>query len=152
MSNQGKTIRKTISPAALQALKQALTNIYWYKNDLRGFLSQSLSNSHLLAKLNWDDYKRNIVGTLLDVLAKKEHVYQKEILELMTSVCDITDFSHLRELEDGNNKSRVAENAVRALRQQLRGHRDIQRSKRRLKRVEDRILGGSKASRSYNFG
>ena len=126
MLNQGKTIRKTISPAALQALKQALTNIYWYKNDLRGFLSQSLSNSHLLAKLNWDDYKRNIVGTLLDVLAKKEHVYQKDILELMTSVCDITDFSYLRELEDGNNKSRVAENAVRALRQQLRGHRDIQ--------------------------
>ena len=26
---------KTIAPAALVALKEALTNVYWYKGDLR---------------------------------------------------------------------------------------------------------------------
>ena len=31
--------RKRLSPAALVALKEALSTIYWYKKDLRLFLS-----------------------------------------------------------------------------------------------------------------
>jgi hypothetical protein len=36
---------KQIPPAALNALKDALTYICWYKSDLRSFLSRSLQDS-----------------------------------------------------------------------------------------------------------
>jgi len=41
---------KAISPAALVALKEALTSLYWYKSDLRSFLSASVSNPALLSR------------------------------------------------------------------------------------------------------
>ena len=66
---------KKIAPAAIQALKEALTLVYWYKSELRSFLSQSLSDPKVLSRLNWDDYKRNIVATLVDHLSLNEEVY-----------------------------------------------------------------------------
>ena len=52
---------KRIAPAALSALKLALTHIYWYKNDLRSFLTNCLTDTTVLARLNWQAYKRDIV-------------------------------------------------------------------------------------------
>ena len=57
--------KKIIAPAAINALIEALANIYWYKKELRIFLTHTISNSSILAKLNWQDYKRNIISTLL---------------------------------------------------------------------------------------
>ena len=37
-------ISKKLAPVALQALREALTHIYWYKSDLRSFLTQCLSD------------------------------------------------------------------------------------------------------------
>lgn len=116
---------KTISPAAIQALKQALTLVYWFKSELRSFLSQCLSDPGVLSRLNWDDYKRNIVATLVDHLARNEEVYQRDLIRLMTEVCEVTDFSHLKRLEDGDKKAREAKEAVEALRAQLRGYQDL---------------------------
>jgi hypothetical protein len=59
-------MKKKIAPAAILALKEALASVYWYKSDLRSFLLHTLSDASLLARLNWDDYKRNIVSTLVD--------------------------------------------------------------------------------------
>jgi hypothetical protein len=117
---------KRISVAAIQALKEALSLVYWYKSELRSFLSQSLSDPAVLSRLNWDDYKRNIVATLVDHLAMNEDVYQRDIIRLMAEVCNVTDFSHLRKLEDGQMKATGASAAVDALRAQLKGHHDIQ--------------------------
>lgn len=118
---------KHISPAAVQALKEALTLVYWYKSNLRSFLSQCLSDPAVLSRLNWSDYKRNIVGTLVDHLAKHQDVYQRDVVRLMSAVCQVTDFSHLRKLEDGKSKATAAEAAVNALRAQLSGHQDLEK-------------------------
>ena len=119
-------MKQQISPAAIQALKEALTLVYWYKSDLRSFLSQCLSDSTLLSRLDWSGYKRNIVATLVGHLARHQDVYQLELIRLMSAVCQVTDFSHLRKLDDGINKARVAEVSVKALRAQLTGHQDIE--------------------------
>jgi hypothetical protein len=116
---------KKIAPAAIQTLKEALTNVYWYKSELRSFLSHCLSDPSILARLNWQDYKRNIVATLIDHLAKHEEVYQRDIIRLMDEVARIDDFSHLRRLEDGKEKEGKARDAVEALRKQLLGHKKI---------------------------
>ena len=117
---------KQISPAAIQALKEALTLVYWYKSNLRSFLSQCLSDPAVLSRLNWSDYKRNIVGTLVDHLAKHQDVYQQDLLRIMSAVCQVTDFSHLRKLEDGKSKATAAEAAVKALRAQVAGHQNLE--------------------------
>jgi len=57
---------KRLSPAAIVALRKALCSIYWYKADLRRFLTNCLANSVLLSSLNWDNYKRQIVSDLVD--------------------------------------------------------------------------------------
>ncbi len=98
--------KKSISVPAIQSLKEALTLIYWYKNELRSFLTQILSKPNLLSRLNWQDYKRNIVGTLIDFLAKNENLYRKDIIKLTTEVCRMRDFSHLRKLDDGLKKGK----------------------------------------------
>lgn len=92
---------KKIAAAALQALKEALTLVYWYKSELRSFLSQSLSDPAVLSRLNWEDYKRNIVATLVDHLAMNEEIYQRDLIRLMAEVCEVADFSHLKKLEGG---------------------------------------------------
>jgi hypothetical protein len=46
---------KVIAPAACIALKEALSTVYWYKSDLRSFLTSMIANPNLLAPLNWAD-------------------------------------------------------------------------------------------------
>jgi hypothetical protein len=107
---------KKIVPAALMALKQALTDVYWYKSDLRSFLTSILSKPELISQLNWDDYKRNIVTAVVDRLALHEDLFQADLLRLMTEVARVDDFAHLLSLEDGKAKAKKAESSVQALR------------------------------------
>ena len=118
-------MHKKIAPAAIQALKEALTHVYWYKKDLRSFLSNCVSDHKVLSRLNWKEYKRNIVATLIDHLSMNEATYQNDIIRLMSEVSNITDFTHLRNLEDGDTKAKKANDYVEALRAQLKGHQDI---------------------------
>jgi len=37
-------------------------------------------------RLNWDDYKRNIVAQLVDYMAKHSDQYQGELLKLVSEV------------------------------------------------------------------
>jgi hypothetical protein len=48
-----KPAGKRIAPAALHALKEALALVYWYKSDLRSFLTQVLADPTILSRLNW---------------------------------------------------------------------------------------------------
>ena len=137
-------MKQQISPAAILALKEALALVYWYKSDLRSFLSQCLSDPALLSHLDWSNYKRNVVATLVDHLAKHQNVYQLALIRLMTAVCEVTDFSHLRKLDDGINKARAAAAAVEALRAQLSGHQEIgeeaQEAEGRRRNAHERVM------------
>jgi hypothetical protein len=104
--------KKKIAAAAIQALKEALTHAYWYKSDLKSFLTHSITDSPILVKLTWDGYKRNIVASLVDFLARNEDVYQRQLLRLMTETANITDFSHLARLDDTKSKVHQAEMAI----------------------------------------
>ena len=117
--------KKRISAAAIQALKEALTYAYWYKSDLRSFLNHTITDSSILTRLNWDEYKRNIVRSLVDFLARNEDVFQRQLLRLMTETAKISDFSHLARLDDGDSKAQQAEAAIKALRNQIKGHLDL---------------------------
>src|SRR2546423_1368368 len=103
---------KKIAPGALVALREALTSLYWYKGDLRSFLTSTLTNPDLLSRLNWADYKRNIVKALIDFLERREDEYKADLLRLMTEVARVDDFSHLERLEGGKEKATAARVSV----------------------------------------
>jgi hypothetical protein len=63
---------KAISSAAINALEEALVNIYWYKNDLERFLRITLNNPQLLQRLDFNNYsKRDVVSYLINLMASK---------------------------------------------------------------------------------
>jgi hypothetical protein len=126
---------KRIAAAAVVALKEALTNLYWYKSDLRSFLTSTVSNPSLLGSLNWEDYKRNIVSTLVDFMVKRQEQYQGELVRLMSEVSRVDDFSHLERLEGGKEKAVGARASVLALRKLTEGHDSLLDEQ---KKVEER--------------
>ncbi len=117
--------KKTISPVAINALKDTLTNIYWYKSELRSFIMHTISDPTILSRLNWNNYKRNIVANLIDYLVRHQDTHQNDLLKLMSEVTKMTDFSHLIRLEDGSTKAKKAEDSVKALRGLVQGHFDL---------------------------
>jgi hypothetical protein len=94
-----------MNPAALRALKEALVLAFWYKKDLRGFLTSCLGRGELIDQLDWTDYKRSIVGQLVDSLAADQHRHFDELLTLATA--DITGPSHLKRVKDGERSTLI---------------------------------------------
>lgn len=126
---------KMIASSACVALNEALSTLYWYKSDLRSFLTTTISNPALLAPLNWEDYKRNIVMQLVDYMAKRQDNYQGELLRLMSEVSRVDDFSHLERLDGGKEKAQAARKAVAALRKHMAGHELLAEEQ---KKIEER--------------
>lgn len=134
-----------IAPAAIVALKQALTDLYWYKNDLRGFLSNTLRGSSALINVNWDDYKRNIVNAVVDSLCRRLDSGTDELLNLMYEVGRVDDFSHLERLEDGADKAKKARASVMALRKLTAGHETLLNERRAAEERRARALADAAA-------
>jgi len=116
-------MRKKVASGAIVALKEALTHLYWYKSDLRSFLTSCLRDSRIISTLDWGDYKRNIVGNLIDRMDKNQDLFQPDLLNLMSEVACIKDFSHLQRLEDGEIKAARAKDAVFTLREWVSDHK-----------------------------
>jgi Restriction endonuclease len=106
---------KVVAPNVLVALKDALSTINWYKQDLRSFLAHAVADASLFARVNWSDQKRNIVSLVVDYMARRQEDYLPALLKLIGDVTSVTDFSHLERLEGGAEKARQAREAVAAL-------------------------------------
>jgi len=123
-------MQKRVSAAAIHKLKDALSVIFWYKKDLRGFLQSCMSDKLLIAQADWSQYKRRIVDEIVGAMAAKQEVYFDDLLHVLSDVCDMRDFSHLERLEDGKEKAKDAKKAVAALRKVMQSHEDLEAEKR----------------------
>ncbi len=137
---------KRLSPAALVALKDALCSIYWYKSDLRSFIHSCVTDRHILAGLNWDNYKRQVVSDLVDQLCADQDRYLGDLTRLCTQVVDIKSFDHLKQLEGGNEKIKRAAAAVAQLRSFVEPHEDIAREDEALRERQRRASEKLKAN------
>lgn len=115
---------KQLSPAAVVALKEALCSIYWYKADLKSFLSSCVSNSSVVNSLNWDGYKRQIVADFMDLLLKDAEKHSGVLTKLCYEVTNITSFAYLEHVEDGKQKAAKAKEAVEHLKQLVEPHKE----------------------------
>jgi hypothetical protein len=125
LGKNDQVVTRCINPAALHALKEALVLAFWYKNDLRAFLTSALGRGEPIAHLDWMDYKRGIVAQLVDSLAADQHRHLDELLTLTLATTDITDPSHLKRVEDGERKYAEALVALKTLRELVEPYRQL---------------------------
>jgi hypothetical protein len=115
-------MNERLSPTALQALQDALTHIYWYKQDLKRFLVAAFDGTELANRVNWDNPKRQIVTDLLEILCTDQVRYLGELRILLKEVASFCDFSHLERLDDGKRKAAEARQAVKRLSELVQIH------------------------------
>ncbi len=116
---------KRVNAAIVAPLTEALSLAFWYKKDLRAFLSTALPDVGLVSHLDWTGYKRNIVAQLVDTLANNQSKYLEELLDLILATADITDPNHLKRLEDGQQKYQEAVAALATLQKQVGPYRQL---------------------------
>lgn len=137
---------KKLSPAAVVALKEALCSVYWYKPDLRSFLQECLSDPSILAKLNWNNYKRQIVSDLVDTLIRNHDKYLGDLTRLCGEVCRVDNYKHLEQLDGGAQKAERARVAVMQLRRLVSPHQQVQKEEEDIKERQKRAAEKLKAN------
>ncbi len=116
---------KRLSPAAVVALKEALSKVYWYKSDLRSFLFQSLKDPAILGGINWDTYKWQIASDVVDRLCGDD-AHLAALTRVCREVCEMRSFTHLERLDGGEEKAKRAREAVEHLRALVESHEIVQ--------------------------
>jgi hypothetical protein len=112
-------------PEVITALKDALKNIYWYKDDLRLFLLALDLPAGLVAKQGWHDdreYKVRIAGKVLNELVELGEDGLGPMRRLIRAVLEIPNFDHLQNLDDGPAKVQAGRRSVEKLRDLVVGH------------------------------
>jgi hypothetical protein len=108
---------KRIAPGAYQALREALSVVFWYRRAFRNFVSAALrDHPEVLAPLNFEEPKRQVADALVDRLANAEVRYRDVTLDLMVALAGMTRFPDLEGLEDAPERVAQATAAVEELR------------------------------------
>lgn len=127
---------KAISPAAINALKDALTHIYWTKDDLKRFIYNTITNKTIVGTIDWPNLRKyESVSALIDRMCSRQDIYGNDLLALFGEVINFNDLSHLKRWEDPDLKIQRAKDAIDALRKQAMGYFDIVEEK---KKTEER--------------
>lgn len=116
-----------ISPNAIEALKDALVAVFWFKRDLLAYLRAAVEDERLLDGIDWlsqDVYKRDSVGRFIDRIASQRPIHGEVLLSLMIDVADMDDFPRLAGLEDETLKVAAAREAVERLRRYIKPYEE----------------------------
>ena len=119
-------MNKRLSPAAVVALKEALGKLYWYKSDLRSFLSHCIRDTSILGTIDWNAYKVQIASDLIDRLVDTGDRGLPILTRLCQEVCEVTNFKHLERLEGGEEKAKRAKEACEQLRSLFQTHARVE--------------------------
>lgn len=112
---------KKISPDAISAVKEALSVIYWKKEDLQQFIKVTLDNPAIVSTINWSATKREIVKELLNRMTNRIDIYESDLMNLILAVTDFNDFGNLTYWDEDGTKTKKAKDAVNRLRALSKG-------------------------------
>lgn len=116
---------KNISPQAISCLKEALSVLFWKKDDLYSFLKIVIENKSIIPANSCSLTKREVVKELIERMINRQDIYQDDLLNLIISVSDQTDFSHLSYWDPDGLKTKIAKEAVAKLRVYSKGFSQI---------------------------
>lgn len=118
---------KRISPQAILFLKEALSVIFWKKEELHDFLKMSISSKSIIGAIDWTKTKRESVKELIEIMTNQPNLYESDLTDLILSVSNLENFDHLRFWDEDGSKTLKAKKAVSNLRSQTTGF--LQRTK-----------------------
>lgn len=135
--------KKKISPQAILALKEALAVIFWRKEDLQDFIKLSIGNTAIIGTVNWSGTKRESVKELIERMTNRQDIYKDDLIGLLLSVTDLTEFSQLEYWDTDGSLKKKAVKAVQNLRNHTKGYIQItkeqEESRKRKIEIEKRI-------------
>jgi len=113
---------KKISPTAILALKEALSVIFWKKNDLKDFVRLSIDNPAIVGTIDWTVTKRESINQLVERMSNRQDLFRSDLMNLLAIIMDFNDFSHLTIWDEDGTKTKKAKQAVLNLRNQTKGY------------------------------
>lgn len=114
-----------ISTQALIALKDALSNIYWRKKEIRQFIELTMENPYIVSTIDWQENpKYESVSQLIDRMAARPDLYKNDLLKLFQETSNFNDFSHLKYWDTKGDLTKRAKESVTKLRAQTKGYFD----------------------------
>lgn len=135
---------KKISPQAILSLKEALSVIYWKREDLQDFIKLTIVNNAIIGTINWDGTKREAVKELIERMTNRLDIYREDLMNLFLAVTDFDDFSHLKFWDEDGSKTKKAKEAVTKLRIHTNGYiqqtKEQEESQKRKIETEKRII------------
>ncbi len=135
--------RKKISAQAIMALKEALSVIFWKKDDLKDFLKLSLDKSTIINTINWDGTKRESVKELVERMTSRLDLYEVDLMNLLLAVTDLTEFPQLEFWDEDGSKRKKAKQTVESLRKHTIGYMQLtkeqEEAKKRKQKTEKKI-------------
>jgi restriction endonuclease Mrr len=143
------------SSVAIQALKEALTHIYWRKKDLRSFVYHAIDNKPIVAAIDWtNNTKRESVSVMVDRMTQRLDIYENDLLKLFDATMHFDDFSHLEYWDEAERKIQRAKKAVEAVRQHSSGYFSLKEEKQRAdeRRKAHEALIRERLSREQKIG
>jgi hypothetical protein len=141
---------KKFSPNAIQALKEALTHIYWKKQDLRSFVYHTIENKVFISTIDWDNNKKaESAGILVDRMVERPDLFEKDLFTLFDVTMHFDDFSHLKQWDDAETKIKRARDAVAALRNHARGYFQLKEEKEKIEARRNVFASMQKEKESF---
>lgn len=145
---------KKISPQAIMALKEALSIIFWKKDELREFIKLTINNNVIVSTINWNLTKRESVKELLERMTSRQDIFKEDIINLILAVSDFTEFPHLEFWDPDGTLRKKAKNAVEKLRVQTKGFIQISKEQEELRKrkieLEKKIAKGRSLEEELN--
>ncbi len=146
---------KKISPQAILALKEALSVIFWKKDELREFIKLTLNNNAIVSTINWNVTKRESVKELIERMTNRQDIFKEDLINLILAVIDFTEFPHLEFWDPDGSLRRKAKNSVENLRAQTKGYIQItkeqEESRKRKLEIEKKIAKNKSLEEELNL-
>ncbi len=111
------------SAELLLALKDALSSIYWTKQDLRFFIQNTISHQEVVGYIDWSQTKYESCSQLIDYMSKRQKTYLNDIYFLINKIVQMKDFSHLKRWDNGEALVVRARESVSRLERISKQHR-----------------------------
>ena len=150
LQSEEKNMKK-FSPNAILALKEALTHIYWKKQDLRSFVYHTIENKLFISTIDWDNNKKaESAGILVDRMVDRPDLFEKDLFTLFDVTMHVDDFSHLRQWDDADTKIKRARDAVEALRKHASGYFQLKEEKDKIEARRNVFASMQKEKESFS--
>lgn len=144
---------KAVASAALIALKEALSRIYWYKKDTRKFIEYTVKNQLIVSTIDWENnIKYESVSQLIDRMNMRPDIYSDDLIKLLYAVSNFNDFSHFDRLKKGDKEKYKSEarSSVIALRNHCKGYFDNLEKIKKTEKAKERFVIQQKKTSDYN--